>query len=34
MYGAWILLIIGVIAAPVGSIHGIMVWLGVPIAPF
>lgn len=26
--GAWILLIIGCIVAPVGVIHGIMVWFG------
>lgn len=27
---AWILLVIGVVFFPVGVIHGIMIWLGIP----
>lgn len=27
---AWILLVLGALFAPVGVIHGIMVWFGVP----
>lgn len=27
---AWVLLVIGSLLAPVGAIHGVMIWLGVP----
>jgi hypothetical protein len=29
---AWALLFIGAILAPVGAIHGFMIWLGIPWA--
>lgn len=28
--GAWLLLLIGGIIAPIGVIHGFMIWFGVP----
>lgn len=28
--GAWALLAIGALLAPVGVIHGLMIWLGIP----
>lgn len=30
MVGAWLLLAIGAFVPPVGVIHGIMIWFGVP----
>jgi hypothetical protein len=30
--GAWGLLLIGALIAPIGVIHGVMIWLGMPWA--
>ena len=27
---AWVLLVIGTLLAPIGVVHGVMIWLGVP----
>ena len=29
---AWVLLVIGALIFPIGAIHGVMIWLGIPWA--